>query len=203
MYGDADLTLAVARLPESRTGPSEGPSLRVAGIKGSRVERPSFEDFVAARSPALLRTAYLLTRDRALADDLLQTALAKAWSRWSGITDDPEPYVRKVLVNTYTSWWRRKWRSEVPTEKLPDVGMSGDFARADDRRAVRAALRRLPPKQRAVVVLRYIEELSEAETARVLGCSRGNVKSQLARALAKLRVDPELVESPSSEEEAS
>lgn len=157
---------------------------------------PSFEEFVMARTPALQRTAYLLTRDRHLADDLLQTALAKTWPRWSRITDDHESYVRRVLVNTYSSWWRRRWRAETPSEELPEPGVAGGYTQIEDQDMVLGALRRLPPRQRAVVVMRYFEELSEAETARALGCSLGNVKSQLSRAIAKLRVDPALADSP-------
>lgn len=154
--------------------------------------RPEFDDFVAARSSRLLRTSYLLTRDHGLAEDLLQTALAKVWFAWSRIEGDPEPYVRKVIVNTYSSWWRRKWRGEQPTEDLPevcDVDHADGSAGAHD---LWEALGRLPRRQRAVVVLRYFEDLTEAETARVLDCSVGTVKSQTSKALAKLRVDPAL-----------
>ena len=85
-------------------------------------ERPSFDEYVAARSGRLLGTSYLLTRDHGLAEDLLQTALTRAWFAWSRIDGDPEPYVRKVLVNTYASWWRRKWNGEHPTEDVPETG---------------------------------------------------------------------------------
>jgi RNA polymerase sigma-70 factor (sigma-E family) len=155
-----------------------------------------FDEFVAARSTHLLRTAYLLTRDHALAEDLLQTALTKAWFRWDRLDGDPEPYVRKVLVNTYASWWRRRWNGETPSDELPEPGRSGDSHAADptDTHDLWTALGRLPRRQRAVVVLRYFEDLSEAETARLLDCSVGTVKSQAAKALAKLRVDPALTE---------
>ena len=86
----------------------------------------SFDEFVAARSRALLRTAYLLTHDHALAEDLLQTALTKAWFAWKRIHGEPEPYVRKILVNTYASWWRRKWNGEQPTEDLPEGTVEDD-----------------------------------------------------------------------------
>src|SRR5262245_61308459 len=79
-----------------------------------------FDEFVHARSPRLLRVAYLLTRDWALAEDLLQTAFARSWGAWHRIEGDPEPFVRKVLVNTYSSWWRRRWHGERPTDDLPD-----------------------------------------------------------------------------------
>jgi RNA polymerase sigma-70 factor (sigma-E family) len=153
----------------------------------------SFDAFVLARSRKLLRTAYLLTQDHALAEDLVQTALAKAWFAWSRIEGgDPEPYVRKVMVNTYASWWRRRWNGEHPTEELPENAVHDS---PDDRTDVWTALQRLPRRQRAVVVLRYYEDLSEAETARVLGCSPGTVKSQTSKAFAKLRLDPALLQS--------
>lgn len=154
-----------------------------------------FDDFVAARSASLLRTAYLLTRDHALAEDLLQTALTKAWFAWSRIDGAPEPYVRQILVNTYSSWWRRKWNGERPTNELPEspapTGGNGDDGAA--ARDLWDALGRLPRRQRAVIVLRFYDDLTEAETARLLGCSVGTVKSQASKALAKLRLDPALL----------
>jgi len=156
--------------------------------------RPGFADYVGARGQALQRTAFLLTGDWALAEDLLQTALARIYPRWDRIVrDDPDAYVRKVLVNTWSSWWRRKWRGEVPTEALADsVGMD-PYAEADRRRAVAAALAALPPKQRATVVLRFHEDMTEVQVAAALGVSVGTVKSQTAKALAKLRSSDALV----------
>jgi RNA polymerase sigma-70 factor (sigma-E family) len=155
--------------------------------------RADFDAFVGARSSALLRTAYLLTRDHALAEDLLQTALAKAWFAWRRIDGEPEAYVRRILVNTYATWWRRRWNGEHATDELPEPAPTGDVhAHSDASHDLWSALGRLPRKQRAVVVLRYFEDLTETETARVLGCSVGNVKSQASRALAKLRIDPAL-----------
>lgn len=151
-----------------------------------------FDEFVAARSSGLLRTAYLLTRDHALAEDLLQTALAKAWFSWSRIEDRPEPYVRRILVNTYASWWRRKWNGEQAFAEPPEPEPAGGGHDADQRHDLWEAMGRLPRRQRAVVVLRYFEDLSEAETARLLGVSTGTVKSQASKALAKLRIDPAL-----------
>lgn len=161
----------------------------------AQTTRVDFDDFVTARSGALLRTAFLLTRDHALAEDLLQTALTKSWFAWGRIHGEPEPYVRKVLVNTYNSWWRRKWNGEQPTDQLPET--HGTDASADHD--LWSALGRLPKRMRAVVVLRYYEDLSEAETAEILGCSRGTVKSQLSKAMAKLRVDPALAEEQEGE----
>jgi RNA polymerase sigma-70 factor (sigma-E family) len=157
-----------------------------------RVGSPGFDEFVAARSPRLLRTAYLLTRDHALAEDLLQTALTKAYLAWSRVEGDPEPYVRRILVNTYASWWRRKWNGEQPTEELPEHGHHDD--RAGESGDLWDALARLPRRQRAVVVLRYFEDLTEAQTADLLGISVGTVKSQTSKALARLRIDPSLTE---------
>ncbi|TNM50193.1 SigE family RNA polymerase sigma factor [Nocardioides albidus] len=154
-----------------------------------------FDDFVAARSTQLLRTAYLLTRDHDRAEDLLQTALARAWLSWHRIDTDPEGYVRRILVNTYATWWRRRWNGETPTSRLPEA--VDEHGRAEDdslRQDLWAALGRLPRGQRAVIVLRYFEDLTEAETARLLGCSLGTVKSQTARAFTRLRIDDALLE---------
>ncbi|NUR95097.1 MAG: SigE family RNA polymerase sigma factor [Kribbellaceae bacterium] len=160
---------------------------RVTGVPAGGTA--GFDAFVAARSQALVRTAYLLTRDHALAEDLVQTALAKSWFRWSHIREDnPEPYVRRILVTTYASWWRRKWTGEIPTEELPET----PAPHGEDRLDLWDAIGRLPRRQRAVVVLRFYEDLSEAETARLMGTSVGTVKSQTAKALTKLRLDPAL-----------
>jgi RNA polymerase sigma-70 factor (sigma-E family) len=147
-----------------------------------------FEEFVAGRGQALQRFGYALTGDWALAEDLLQTALARAYPRWSRITrDDPEAYVRKVMLNTWSSWWRRRWRGEVPSAQLPESAGPDSFVAVDSRQVLRAALAALPPGQRAVVVLRYHQDLSEAQVADLLGISVGTVKSQAAKALATLR----------------
>lgn len=151
-----------------------------------------FDEFVAARSSALLRTAYLLTRDHALAEDLLQAALTKAWFAWSRVEGRPEPYVRKILVNTYASWWRRRWNGEHATDDLPEHARDDHGDGVTTSHDLWTAMERLPRRQRAVVVLRYFEDLSAAETADLLGCSVGTVKSQTSKALAKLRIDPAL-----------
>ena len=149
-----------------------------------------FREFVAARSGALLRTAYLLVGgDRGHAEDLLQTALTKtylAWKRLGGI-EAVEPYARRVLVNTATSWWRRRWHGERPTAVLPERAGPDQHDQAIDRDLVWREVRELPPRQRAVLVLRFYEDLSEAQTADLLEISPGTVKSQTARALATLR----------------
>lgn len=151
---------------------------------------PSFEEFVAARADALLRTAYLLTRDHGLAEDLVQTALTKAYLAWSRIDGDPEPYVRRIMLNTFSSWWRRKWKGEVATETLPEHSAHDEAA--GESVDLAAAVARLPRRQRAVLVLRYFEDLTEAQTAELLGISVGTVKSQTSKALAHLRIDPSL-----------
>jgi RNA polymerase sigma-70 factor (sigma-E family) len=152
----------------------------------------TFDEFVAARSRSLLRTAYLLTRDHALAEDLLQTALAKAWFAWKRIDGQPEPYVRKILVNTYASWWRRKWNAELPADTLPEPRGETAVDDTSEPTDLWTAMGRLPRRMRAVVVLRYFEDLTEVQTAELLGCSVGTVKSQTSKALAKLRIDPAL-----------
>ncbi|WP_433117546.1 SigE family RNA polymerase sigma factor [Micromonospora sp. CA-246542] len=148
-----------------------------------------FREFVAARSAALLRTAYLLSGDWATAEDLLQTALTKtylAWKRLGGI-EAVEPYARRVMVNTSTSWWRRRWHGERPTEVLPERPGLDEIERQLDRDLLWRHLKELPSRQRAVLVLRYYEDLSEAQTAALLDISPGTVKSQASRALATLR----------------
>ncbi|MCU1678359.1 MAG: polymerase, sigma-24 subunit, subfamily protein [Frankiales bacterium] len=159
--------------------------------------RSEFDGFVVANSPRLLRTAFLLTRDEAGAQDLLQTALVHAWRAWGRIYGDPMPYVRKIIVNAYTSSWRRKWRAEVPTAELRDLAYE-ERGSAEDRDVMWTALGRLPRRQRAVMVLRYFEDLTEAQTAEVLGVSIGTVKSQTSKALGHLRVDPTLTPAPAS-----
>jgi RNA polymerase sigma-70 factor (sigma-E family) len=151
--------------------------------------RVGFDEFVAARGQAMQRFGYLLTADWALAEDLTQTALARAYPRWSLIASDPESYCRKIMVNTWSSWWRRRWRGEVPTEALPESAASDPYADADRRHVVRTALAGLPKRQRLVLVLKYHEDLSERQVADLLGISVGTVKSQAAKALAKLRCD--------------
>jgi RNA polymerase sigma-70 factor (sigma-E family) len=154
-------------------------------------QEQAFGLFVAARSRHLMQTAYLLTGDRHRAEDLLQTALTRAYLRWDRISnEDPEGYVRRILANAHIDWWRRRpWREE-PTAEVPDAPEGSDATAAYDvRDAVLQALARLSRRQRAVVVLRYFEDLSEAEIAGLLNCSPGTVKSAASRAMAKLRDD--------------
>ena len=129
----------------------------------------------------------------------MQTALSKVWFAWSRISgSNPEPYVRKVLVNTYASWWRRRWNGERATADLPEA--AAPATSSEERTDLWSALRRLPRRQRAVIVLRFYEDLTEAETARLLECSVGTVKSQTSKALAKLRIDPALIETDTRKE---
>jgi RNA polymerase sigma-70 factor (sigma-E family) len=168
-------------------------TIATQNVSGGRVGPDAdFDSFVAARSPSLLRTAYLLTRDHGLAEDLVQTALAKSWFAWSRIEGNPEPYVRRVLVNTYASWWRRRWNGERATAELPEATDADPTGTSDATHDLWQAMGRLPRRQRAVVVLRYFDDRSVAETAAALGISAGTVKSQLSKALAKLRIDPSL-----------
>jgi RNA polymerase sigma-70 factor (sigma-E family) len=160
-----------------------------------------FDEFVAARSRGLLRTAYLLTRDHALAEDLLQTALTKAWFAWSRIEGNPEAYVRRIVVTTYSTWWRRKWNGEHATDELPETGASHDAHPSAESQDLWTAVGRLPRRQRAVIVLRYFEDLTETETARLMGCSVGTVKSQASKAMASLRIDPALATQDDNEYE--
>ena len=148
-----------------------------------------FSEYMALRQPSLLRTAYLLTGDRHTAEDLVQTALAKLYLSWDKVRDrgSVDGYVRRILVNEHNSLWRRGWkRREHATDELPDTAHS-DAYEDGQRDAVWEVVQTLPRKARAVVVLRYYEQLSEAETAEVLGISVGTVKSQTSRALAALR----------------
>jgi RNA polymerase sigma-70 factor (sigma-E family) len=164
-------------------------------VEADVADRAEFDEFVAARSPHLLRLAYLLTRNVSSAQDLLQDAFLKSWFAWPRITADPEPYVRKVLVNSYVSGLRRMWRRELPSEFLPEGRNADQTDLVITRLALWQALGQLPRRQRALIVLRYYEDLSEAQAAAVLGCGIGTVKIQNSRALAKLRVDQNMRES--------
>ncbi|WP_246003994.1 SigE family RNA polymerase sigma factor [Nocardioides marmoriginsengisoli] len=162
-------------------------------------DRNDFEEFVAARSAALLRTAYLLTGQHADAEDLLQRAFLKVVPAWSRIQGSPEAYVRKVMVRENISRWRaRRWR-EVLVSRHPEEPTDSGTS-LEDRLTLMAALATLAPRQRAVIVLRYFEDLTEVETARLLGVAVGTVKSQHRDAIARLRVlVPDLLREGSDE----
>lgn len=160
------------------------------GVRG-RGDAADFEHWVAVRYPALRRTAYLLCGgDPHAADDLTQTTLARLYLAWGKVRDHDriDAYVRRIMLNEHRSSWRRAFRRrEVTTEHLPDRPAPGDAGLDGERDAVWVFVQTLPPKQRAVIVLRYYEDLSEAEIATALGISTGTVKSQASRALAALR----------------
>jgi RNA polymerase sigma-70 factor (sigma-E family) len=160
-----------------------------------------FEAYVLARSTALARTAYLLTGDWALAEDLLQESLAAVAARWSAVSrgGDPDPYVRRVMYHrSIDSWRRRRHIREVSLDamrKPRDVVGADAEERVVRRLVLREALERLTPKQRAVLVLRFYEDLTEVETAQMLGCSVSTVKSQSRHALTRLReLAPDLID---------
>ena len=154
-----------------------------------------FRDYVMSRSPSLLRAAYLLTGNRTDAEDLVQAALAKTYQAWDRIEDRAalDGYVRRAMINTHISWWRRRKFEEYPTDELPDQPVADHAGRSDLQDSLRSAVERLPQRMRAAVVLRYYEDMTEAEVADVLGVSLGTVKSTVSRAVAKLRVDAELL----------
>jgi RNA polymerase sigma-70 factor (sigma-E family) len=150
-------------------------------------DEAAFEAFVAARSGDLLRTAVLLTRDRGHAEDLLQTALVKAYGRWRRIDGDPYPYVRRVLVTSAASWRRLRATQEIVSLPAHDPAAPDATAGVDERERLADVLATLPPRMRAVLVLRYTEDLSETATAELLACSVHTVRSQTVRGLARLR----------------
>lgn len=149
-----------------------------------------FAAWMTARQPALLRTAYLLTGDHHSAEDLVATTLAKVYLSWDKVQrrEVIDGYARRILVNENNSTWRRAWKKrEVSSDELPERVTIHDTYDDGRSRQLWDFVQTLPKKQRAVVVLRYYEELSEAETADALGISIGTVKSQASRALATLR----------------
>lgn len=149
-----------------------------------------FESWLVAREPALQRLARLLTGDEHAAQDLVQTSLAKLYLAWDRLSDhhQVDAYARRILVNEHRTAWRRPWRRrEVLTDEPPDRGRDPDASYDGEREAVWRFVATLPPRQRAVIVLRYYEQLTETEIADVLGISVGTVKSQASRAIAALR----------------
>ncbi|WP_330327686.1 SigE family RNA polymerase sigma factor [Streptomyces pseudovenezuelae] len=160
-----------------------------------------FQSFVVGRWPRLLRTAFLLTGEQHAAEDLVQSTLERAYVAWRrvGAADDPDAYVRRVMINVHARRHRRRLKEFLApkddsglTRELPDA--DDRIARADDRGALLTVLAALPVRQREAVVLRYWEDLSEAQTAEAMGCSVGAVKSNAARGIAKLRALPGLAE---------
>jgi RNA polymerase sigma-70 factor (sigma-E family) len=164
------------------------------GVAGSL----DFADFVRQRSAPMLRSAWLLTGgDWALAEDLAQAAFSQVWRHWTRVSvmEAPEAYTHKAMLNTFLSWRRRRWTAEISTDRfVVPPAITGGFATVDSREVLRHGLRQLTAKQRAVITLRYFEDRSEAETAVIMGCSVGTVKSQASRAIAKLREHPGLAD---------
>jgi RNA polymerase sigma-70 factor (sigma-E family) len=186
-------------------GPTGSASAEAPGAVPDAIERPltvadeeGFDAFVRGGARRHLRTAYLLTGNAADAEDLLQTALAKLARQWDRVSrsGDVDAYLRRVVVTSHVSRWRRLWRRESATEVLPDVAAVDPYPALDERDLLRRALQRLSQGERAVVVLRHVEDLPEAEVARLLGVSTGTVKSQGSRGLAKLRVALERSQDP-------
>ena len=187
--GDPDGTPQRPLVPSARAVDEGAVAVRAAGI-----DDPEFRDYVRSRSRALLRTAYLLTGNMADAEDLLQSALAKTYLAWDRIEDRGalDGYVRRALVNTHISWWRRRRLDEYPTDEIPDQAIVEHSVNSELQESLRRAIDRLPQRMRAAVMLRYYDDMSEAEVADVLGISLGTVKSTVSRAVAKLRIDAEL-----------
>ncbi|GGM41261.1 SigE family RNA polymerase sigma factor [Dactylosporangium sucinum] len=162
------------------------------------VDEEGFREFVRARLPRLSRAAYLLAGGHAQAEDLLQVTLIKAALAWPRISkaQDPEAYVRKILYHEHVRTWRRRRWLEESTDAVPERGHAEDeTSRTVLRVVLKEALARLTPRQRAVIVLRYFEDLSEVDTAQAMGVTTGTVKSQTSHALARLRkLAPELAE---------
>ncbi len=165
------------------------------GQEGARVGRsadqdaPDFDGWVAVRGPALLRLAYTLTGNTADAEDVVQEALARALPRWGRISrvDDLDAYVRRMVVNAHTSWWRKFRRRESPVSEVRDTAVDAPGIGFDDRRRLWLACQALPEAQRTAIVLRFYEQLEYAEIAELTGVREGSVRSRVSRGLATLR----------------
>jgi RNA polymerase sigma-70 factor (sigma-E family) len=168
--------------------PQPGPERDRFGERHSFGERDSFGDFVTEALPALLRFGHVLTGSRNEAEDLVQEALARSLRHWhTAEPHDPLAYVRKIMVNTHLTRWRR-WGARVQLGGVPETAADdAGLERSQDWDALRRALAALPPRQRTVIVLRYLEDLSDDAIADLLGCKPGTVRSQAARGLAALR----------------
>ena len=150
----------------------------------------AYREYVGAHQQRLLRTAWLLTGDWAEAEDLVQTALVRCWPHWDRLArqGSPDAYVRRAVVNSFRSSRRRFWSREIATSTLPEPAVDGGESASDLRSDLIAAVRRLPPRQRAVIALRYLEDMTEQQVADALSCSVGTVKSQTSKALQTLRL---------------
>ncbi|MCW2673714.1 MAG: polymerase sigma24 factor [Frankiales bacterium] len=154
----------------------------------------TFREFVVARERSLLRRGWLLTGDWPGAEDLVQGALLRVWPKWgrASSSGQEEAYVRKAMLNLYLSGRRRRWHAEAPVADLPERFTHDGYDEVDTRLSLTRAMASLPPRQRAVVVLRFVEDFSESQTALALNCAPGTVKSQTSKALAALRRFPDL-----------
>jgi RNA polymerase sigma-70 factor (sigma-E family) len=188
-FAEAGTATRRPMVPSARTVDGDELAARSAGS-----DDPVFRDYVRSRSRALLRTAYLLTGNMADAEDLVQAALTKTYLAWNRIQDRSavDGYVRRAIVNTHISWWRRRRLEEYPTDVIPDQAVVDYPETSDLQESLRRAINRLPQRMRAAVMLRYYDDMTEAEVAEVLGVSLGTVKSTVSRAVAKLRTDAEL-----------
>ena len=167
--------------------------VEAAQVAAARADA-DFREFVSSRGRALLRSAYLMTGNLADAEDLVQSALAKTYQAWDRIEDRRalDGYVRRAMVNTHISWWRRRRVDEYPTDDIPDQPADDTSHNSELHDTLQRAIDRLPQRMRAAVVLRYFEDMTEAEVADILGVSQGTVKSTVSRAVAKLRTDADL-----------
>jgi RNA polymerase sigma-70 factor (sigma-E family) len=200
--GGSALTGTTGLRNGKRTAADEPPVAPAAGASADGADAADlpgpddggFREYVATRSRALLRTAYLLTGNKADAEDLVQAALAKTYLAWDRIEDRGalDGYVRRAIVNTHISWWRRRRVEEYPTDEIPDQAVADHAIASDLQECMRRAIDRLPDRMRTAVVLRYYEDMTEAEVAEILGVSLGTVKSTVSRAVAKLRSDADL-----------
>jgi RNA polymerase sigma-70 factor (sigma-E family) len=150
----------------------------------------AFHDLVMTEGPSLYRLARLLSEDSAAAEDLVQVALLRTWKSWARVraAEDRAAYVRRILVNAARTGWRRRWRVESPSGMISVPSAHDAYQQVDDRERLTEALRVLAPGQRAAVVLRYFCDLDDATIADLLGCSPATVRSQVSRALARLRI---------------
>jgi RNA polymerase sigma-70 factor (sigma-E family) len=186
--------LSSPKQPQPASGRRCRTSLRTPAETRKNSAVPARITVAGSASTALLRMAVMLTGNRADAEDLLQAALVKTYRSWSKINDRAalDAYVRRAMVNTHISWWRRRRLDEYPTDELPDQVVADHARESDMAEVVRRALDRLPQRMRAAVMLRYFEDMTEPEIAATLGISLGTVKSTVSRAVARLRIDAEL-----------
>lgn len=161
----------------------------MSGGKSIELAGSGFDDFARARGPALVRLAFLMVRDHQLAEDLAQEGLARLHRHWAqgGRYDSPDAYVRKIMLNQLLSWRRRRSWMEQPTAEIPERPVAPHSATTEARAEMWSLLGTLPPRQRAVLVLRFYEDLDDSEIGLLLSCSPGTVRAHISKALARLR----------------